>query len=86
VFQDCFSNFNLRKPVSRFTAAIRNLKKRIPNQNPEMQSLKSEFEAYALDSKTENPHFQLSFSIATLVIGISGLHRQFLDWKSGFKG
>jgi hypothetical protein len=51
-----------------------------------MQSLKSEFEAYTLDSKTENPHFQLSFSIATLVIGISGLHRQFLDWKSGFKG
>jgi hypothetical protein len=41
VFQDRFSNFNLRKPVSRFTAAIANLKKRIPNQNPEMQGPKS---------------------------------------------
>jgi hypothetical protein len=86
VFQDRFSNFNLRKPVSRFTAAIRNLKKRIPNQNPEMQSLKSEFEADALDSKTEKPHLQFSFSIATLEIRISDLHPRFLDAKSDFQG
>jgi len=85
-FKTAFANFRLGKPVSRFAAAIANLKKRIPNQNPEMQGSKSEFEAYALDSKTENPHFQLPFSIATLEIRISGLHPQFLDLKSGFQG